>query len=254
MKSFLGFFVPLFSVNLVWLAGEYPGFYGYDIFNLLDSLEKDHYNDWHSILYVFLVKTSQIVVNDVSPVGFLQILIFCLGVAGVLSFALTQGLSKRWVIPLFLYFLLNPMFPILNLYYNRDIPFSLLFTSFLIFFVLAFWDGRFRFQFHSWKVLGLCLLLALSARFRQETMVVLPLFVGLVFFYTKWKKKDYLKFAGGFGFVLFLVFFLPPQIVDISYPKTYRVTAFVNPLSNILSQEHHSKKQRRGPEDYRKSY
>ncbi len=131
------FFVSLIVFGL-WLVGQYPGYYIYDTYAMMNGAKEGAIDGWFSYLYSFYINSIFSFNKNLAFAGGLQVLFFSLITS--YCFLPLRVTCRQLGVSIFCFFLfmMSPFSGSFVIFYNRDPLFSWLFILLLVFFFKIF--------------------------------------------------------------------------------------------------------------------
>ncbi len=218
-----------------WVAGQWPGFFIYDSYTVLNSVAKFQLFEWASSLYSLFILSLQQLSRHPGFVAVVQTV--GISVATGFIFSLPTALSgNSWLWRLLLLaFLLNPLNGGMTISFNRDILFSWCHLGCALFLP---WYRIFRWEKREPSRLLICgygLWVVCTAKLRLETAFTTLLLPFLLNRICLWNKQAVALFIGSclvFGILLFQ--WMPSWTGTFPLQPSYSLTAFFNPLSQMI--------------------
>ena len=257
------YFYAIFSriisrpIRLIWLAQAliyiflfilvFPGFISFDDLTLAAAVSDGAPSGWHSLTYSFLASSGYILFGGFGLTGAINLLLFLLISLKIYLAVSESQLKKSHKLYLALLVLLLTLHPLnqSQIFYScRDTVFSLLV------FLLGL---HYLFMKKMWTYGGIIIFvmaLVLLGDLKQEAKLYLVLFPMIFYFLKKWNYRQ-LMFYGfvisvfGYGYYQVTYDFFRVK----SYSRSYEVTAYVLPLSQIF----HDKMPSEIPEEHYKN-
>ena len=178
-----------FVILFVTFLAYFPGGISPDNVSQWKQIQSFEFDNWHPVFHTFLMYLTTRIVNSYPFVIFVQIVFFSIAMAYLLSTLESWGFSKKVLMTVELFVVLNPLVRNLLMYGWKDAALTI-FLMFLFSFVtnIYFTDGLWLSRMRN--VVLLSVLTAFATLVRHNAFFyTLPLVLFIVLFYFKKSKK-----------------------------------------------------------------
>jgi len=229
-KTWMLYSVLCFLVLLIPYAIHFPGFTSYDTFVQWNQVQQFQFDNWHPVIHTWTIWLITRIYNHYAFVIFFQILLFSFAVGYLIATLETWIYTKKLLLPIGLFIVLNPFTQGLVLYMWKDIVFTTLLVfiaAYLINIYLS--DGSWLIQWKNIIIFSFCIGLATLVRHNGMFFTV-PLLTMLLFFYLKgnWRVSLIVVFTG-----LLIVLIRGPlySVLKVSYPDNVYLESVGIPMT-----------------------
>ena len=231
-----------FVIFSIWLLAQWPGFLNYDTFVNWENASKDIFDDWPSYLYMVYLNLLMRVLPSIGYLGLFHIFWVSLGAASCFHFFWREGAPRWLLVVCFANFVIAPINPVMNIYYTRDSPFSWLHSGLAIAIGFLFYiQSKNKRSIGAAGLVLIAVATAVLLRLRSDAILLLALVPLFVFCIFRVDRRQATIFLSGLLASLLLVFVGLPRALGVEKPgPIYTLTALLNPLAFIVSQDYRS--------------
>ena len=219
LKKTTWFFYSVFCllILLIGFVVYFPGFTSYDTNIQWVQVQQFQFDNWHPVIHTWIIWLITRLCNHYAFVIFCQILLFSYAVGYLIATLETWGYSKKLLLFLEFFIVLNPFTQGLVLYMWKDIAFTILLIFITTHLLKVYLYGGV--WFNKWRnIIAFSFYVGLATLIRHNGIFfTLPMLALLFFFYLKnnWKISLILVLTG-----ILIVLIRGPlySTLKVSYP------------------------------------